>query len=262
MAHRGGGLEVPENSRTALEHTVALGYQYLETDLHRTVDDVVVLLHDDTLDRTTDGRGPLGALRWDQAALLRDRSGGRLVRLDEALRDFPSLLLNIDLKEDAVVGPTMRVLAEHEALDRVVFSSFSDARLRSVRRLTGGRARTSMGPDEIRRLVVAAALPARLGAATARAIGVPHPGRTDGQRAHCVQVPVEHRGVPVVTPGFVAVAHALGLDVHVWTIDDRAEMTRLLDLGVDGLVTDRPTLLRDVLRERGQWPAGPAGTAG
>lgn len=260
LAHRGGGLEVPENSRAALEHATRLGYRYFETDLHRTRDDVVVLMHDPTLERTTNGRGPLEALTWSQVALLRDGSGERPVRLDEALTDFPGLRLNIDLKEDAVVGPTMRVLADLNALDRVIFSSFEDSRLRAVRRLTEGRAATSMGPDEIRRLVLTAALPvpAALRAGAAHLAGVPHPGRAGTGRATCVQVPVRHHAIPVVTADFVTTAHELGLDVHVWTIDDAAQMRRLFDLGVDGIVTDRPTVLRDVLRERQAWPAEPA----
>ena len=248
---------MPENSRASLEHALALGYDHFETDLHLTADGVVVLMHDPTLERTTDGRGPLAALDWEQAALLRDGSGGQIVRFDDALASFP-FTFNIDLKEDAVVGPALRVVADHGALDRVIFSSFSDARLRTVRRHTGGRARTSMGPAEIRRLVVSARLPAQVAARTAHGWGIPHPARPGADRAHCVQVPVQHRGIPVVTPRFIGTAHDLGLEVHVWTIDEPAQMHRLLDLGVDGIVTDRPSALRDVLRERGQWVEEPA----
>ncbi len=252
LAHRGGGEEVPENSRAALEHVVELGYRYVETDLHRTADDVVVLLHDPTVDRTTDGHGPLSELTWAQASRLRDRSGGRLVRLDEALAEFPQLRFNLDLKEDRVVGPTLRVLAEAGAGDRVCLASFSDRRLRVARRLTEGQVATSLGRVEIARLVAAVTVggPAR---------GVPNPAGTGGDRAVCVQVPRSHRGVRVVTPGFVRRAHRLGLAVHVWTIDDAATMHHLLDLGVDGIVTDRPTVLREVLRVRGEWVANPPG---
>lgn len=260
LAHRGGSLEVPENSRAALEHATALGYRYFETDVRRTADDVVVLMHDPTLERTTNGRGPVAALTWSQVALLRDGSGARPVRLDEALADYPDLRLNVDLKEDGVIGPVMRVVAEHDALDRVVFASFADARLRAVRRLTRGRARTSMGSGEVARLVLAAALPApaAVRAATARVLGVPCPDGAGVARATCVQVPTARFGVPVVTARVVATAHELGLDVHVWTIDEAEEMDRLLDLGVDGIVSDRPTLLRDVLRRREAWGPGRA----
>ncbi len=246
LAHRGGAAEVPENSRAALDHAARLGYRYVETDLHRTADGVVVLLHDPTVDRVTDGTGPLATMTWAQAARLRDRSGGRLVRLDEALEQFPDLRFNIDLKEDAVVAPALRVLTAAGALDRVCLASFSDRRLRVARRLADGRVATSLGRGETTRLVVAASL-------GAPATGVPRPTGTGAGHAVCVQVPRSHRGVPVVTPAFVARAHALGLQVHVWTIDDAPTMHRLLDLGVDGIVTDRPTVLRHVLRVRGEW---------
>ena len=243
LAHRGGAAEVPENSYAAIEHATSLGYRYLETDLHRTADGVAVLLHDDTLDRTTNGTGPLARLTWDQASRLRDHSGGRLVRLDEVLADFPELRLNLDVKEDAVVGPALRVVAEAGAGDRVCFASFSDRRLRAVRRLTEGAVATSLGRGEIARLLV-----------TGRAGGRPAPP-ADASVAHavCVQAPPRHRGLTVVTPQFVRRAHRLGLQVHVWTIDDAPTMHRLLDMGVDGIVTDRPTLLRSVLTDRGLW---------
>lgn len=241
LAHRGGAAEVPENSYAAIEHATSLGYRYFETDLHRTADGVVVLLHDDTVDRTTNGTGPLAELTWEQASRLRDHSGGRLVRLDEVLADFPDLRLNLDVKEDAVVGPALRVVAEAGAGGRVCFASFSDRRLRAIRRLTEGAVATSLGRGEIARLLVPGRPPGR-------------PVRTDtAAGAVCVQVPPRHRGLTVVTPQFVRRAHRLGLQVHVWTIDDAPTMHRLLDLGVDGIVTDRPTVLRSVLADRGQW---------
>src|SRR5690606_41367474 len=103
---------------------------------------VAVRLHAATVDRTTDGRGRLADLTWERAARLRERSGDRLVRLDEALADYPGLRFNIDLKEDAAVAATLRVVAAAGAWDRVCLASFSDRRLRVVRRLTGGRVRS------------------------------------------------------------------------------------------------------------------------
>lgn len=242
LAHRGGSLEVPENSRASIDHAVGLGFRYYETDLHLTSDGVVVLLHDPTVDRTTDGAGALGQMTWAQAARLRDGSGGRPVRLDEVLADYPDLRLNLDVKEDAVVGPTLRVIADAGAADRVCVASFSDRRLRQVRRLTDGRVATSLGRGEIARLL-----------AGDRSRGAVRSQASPPARAVCVQVPTSHRGIPIVTPGFVRRAHRLGLAVHVWTIDDAPTMHRLLDLGVDGIVTDRPTVLRAVLEHRGQW---------
>src|SRR5690606_41570662 len=125
-------------------------------------------------------------------------------------------------------------------------------RVEVVRRATQGRVATSLARQETARLVVGATLGVPLR-------GVPTPSGTTTDRAVCVQVPVRHRGVPVVTPAFVRRAHRLGLEVPAWTIDDAPTMHRLLDLGVDGLVTDRPTVLRGVLRARGQWDDGAHG---
>jgi glycerophosphoryl diester phosphodiesterase len=125
-------------------------------------------------------------------------------------------------------------------MDRVCIGSFRDERLRRVRRLAGGRVCTSMGQ-----------------AAIAAAWVASRTGRMPRLGADCVQVPVRAGKVIVLDRRFVGAAHRAGLPVHVWTIDDRVEMSRLLDLGVDGIMTDRPGLLRDVLLTRGQWH-GPA----
>ncbi|MFH5824096.1 glycerophosphodiester phosphodiesterase [Georgenia sp. AZ-5] len=240
LAHRGGAREVPENSRAAVEHTVRLGLGYLETDVHATADGVVVLAHDDTADRTTDGSGRWDELSWGQVARLRDASGERPLRLDELLGDHPRLRVNIDAKNDRVAEPLAAVIERAGAGSRVCLASFSDARLARLRARLPGVA-TSLGRGDVVRLL----RDAHLG----RAPRVPGPA----QGAVCVQVPPRFRGMPVVTRRFVSAAHRHGLAVHVWTVDEPGEMTRLLDLGVDGLVSDRPSVLRDVLAARGPW---------
>ncbi|WP_418605690.1 glycerophosphodiester phosphodiesterase [Georgenia sp. SUBG003] len=247
LAHRGGGLEVPENSRAAVEHTVALGLGYLETDVHATSDGVVVLSHDPTVDRVTDGTGAVGEMTWARLSRLPDRSGERLLRLDELLGDFPGLRVNIDAKNDAVVAPLVETVRRSGAADRVCLASFSDARLARLRSALGPGVATSLGRRDIVRLAAASRLPGPARRWALRRL----PGPAEG--AVCTQVPVSHRGVPVVTPRFVAAAHRHGLAVHVWTIDEPAQMHALLDLGVDGLVSDRPRVLRDVLTARGPW---------
>lgn len=240
FAHRGGGREVPENSRAAVEHTVALGLGYLETDVRATSDGVAVLNHDATVDRTTDGAGRVDQLTWDQVAGLRDASGARPVRLDELLGDYPALRVNVDAKDDHVVEPLVRAIERTGAVDRVGLASFSDARLARLRARLPGVA-TSLGRREVARLVAAA----RLG----RRPRVPGPAGG----AVCVQVPPRVRSMRIVTPRFLAAAHRHGLAVHVWTIDEPGQMRRLLDLGVDGIISDRPRVLRGVLTERGAW---------
>ena len=223
----------------AFQAAVDLGYRYLETDVHLTADSVVVAFHDSVLDRVTDRTGPIGQARWEEVAAARIAGTGTIPSLDELLDAFPRARLNIDPKSDEVLEPLLDRLRARGAIDRVCIGSFSDRRLRRARLLAGPGLCTGLGPREVAAL-------------RAASIGLPIASGRSSAGA-CVQVPPAARGVPIVTERFVDEAHRRGLVVHVWTIDDPAEMGRLLDLGVDGIMTDRPEILRDVLRQRGAW---------
>lgn len=238
VAHRGGTEVAPENTLAAFRAATDEGFRYLETDVHLTSDGVLVAFHDDELDRVTDGSGVLAQLPWAEVRQARIGGTEPIPTLDELLEEFPDARFNIDPKSDHVVVALVRALRRHDAVDRVCIGAFSDARLRRLRSLLGPDLCTSAGPKEIAGLVAAS----RTGAGGA--------GRS-GYR--CVQVPVRHRRVEIVTPAFVATAHAAGCPVHVWTIDEPDEMHRLLDLGVDGIMTDRPSVLKQVLSQRGAW---------
>ncbi|HZE04370.1 MAG TPA: glycerophosphodiester phosphodiesterase [Solirubrobacteraceae bacterium] len=245
FAHRGGAGEAPENTLAAFAIAVGLGYEYLETDVHITRDGVLVAFHDALLDRVTDRTGAIAQLTIaeveaadaghafspDGGASFPFRGRGiRVPRLEEILTRWPAVRVNIDPKSDACVAPLAALLDRLTAWDRVCVGSFSDRRLRWIRRLGRGRACTSMGP-----LSVAAVL------ACAPSGRVPRLG------ADCLQVPVRRAHIPIVTPRFVAAAHRARLPVHVWTIDDAATMRALLDLGVDGIMSDDVRLLQNVL---------------
>jgi len=232
----------------AFAHARSLGVRDIETDAHVTADGKVVLIHDDVVDRLFDATGPVALLPWRDLAQLRSPQGGRIPLLSDVLEEFSDLAFNIDAKTDAVVGPLLDVLEEHAAFDRVLLASFSERRLNRIRRSGHGGVTTSLGATAVARLLAAA------GTGT-NPTSWHVPGPRQGVRA--VQVPTSYGPVPVVTQRLVATAHAAGIAVHVWTINDEDEMVRLLDLGVDGIVTDRPTLLRDVLRRRGQWEDAP-----
>jgi glycerophosphoryl diester phosphodiesterase len=238
VAHRGGTEAAPENTLAAFRAASEQGFRYLETDVHLTADGVLVAFHDDELDRVTDGTGVLAELPWSEVRQARIGGSEPIPTLDELLEAFPEARFNIDPKSDHVVVALVAALRRHGAVDRVCIGAFSDHRLRRLRSLLGPDLCTSAGPREIAALV-----------ASSRT-GAPRPGAA-GYR--CVQVPVRHRRVEIVTPAFVATAHAAGCPVHVWTIDEPDEMHRLLDLGVDGLMTDRPSVLKQVLTQRGAW---------
>jgi glycerophosphoryl diester phosphodiesterase len=239
-AHRGWHLDDladMENSLSGFRRAVAEGYRYLETDVHATSDGVVVVHHDRTLDRTTDRTGPVGGQPWSSVG--RALIGGRekITRLVDLLEELPDAMFNIDVKADAAVEPVLAVLRRAGAMGRVCLASFSDTRLARLRRLGGPRLLTSMGPRSVGALWVSGRVP----------------GAGLAVRGALAQVPASRGRLRVVDGRFVRTAHRRGAEVHVWTVDDEVEMARLLDLGVDGLVTDRPDLLREVLRARQEW---------
>ncbi|MGH4026285.1 MAG: glycerophosphodiester phosphodiesterase [Pseudonocardiaceae bacterium] len=244
FAHRGwhlGELAGMENSLSAFRRAVAEGYRYLETDVQATRDGVVVVQHDATLDRTTDGSGVLAQLDW--AVVRTARIGGRepVCRLADLLEELPGARFNIDVKTDLAVAPVLNLLRRTRSWDRVCIASFSEARLQRMRKAAGPQLLTSMGTSSVVALRLRSVLPLRLPI-----------------RGALAQLPVRSKGITVVDRALVRYTHVLGLEVHVWTVDRAEEMQSLLDLGVDGLVTDRPDVLREVLRARGVWPGANA----
>lgn len=242
FAHRGGAAHRPENSWPAFTHAIGLGYRYLETDVQATADGVLVAFHDRTLDRVTDATGRIAQLPYREVAKARIGGTEPIPMLEELLTAWPEARFNIDVKDFPAIRPLATALARTRAFDRVCVASFSPRRLREFRHVLERKICTSLSP-----LGVAAV---RAGADGARLAA-----RFAASGAACAQVPVR-----AATPRFLRHAHALGLQVHVWTVNDPAEMRRLLDLGADGIMTDDTVALRDVLLERSQWPAadGPA----
>ncbi|MDR6861886.1 glycerophosphodiester phosphodiesterase [Phycicoccus sp. 3266] len=243
LAHRGGAKLADnlhlENSLAAFRRAVDLGYRYLETDVHATSDGVLLAFHDAVLDRVTDRAGRIADLPWSVVRSARINGTEPIPLLSDLLEELPTARLNIDVKAPGAVAPLAEVVARHGAVDRVCVGSFSDRRLRAVRRLLGPGLATSAGPAEVAALRFA---PERL----AQWLRSP---------AAALQVPTAHvvggRTVELVTPELLDRAHGMGKHVHVWTVDDAQEMHRLLDLGVDGIVSDRIDTLAEVLAERG-----------
>lgn len=246
FAHRGGAfhpeLEGLENTLTAFEHAVALGYRYLETDVHATRDGVLLAFHDAVLDRVTSHTGSISETGYDELADVVVGEREHIPTLASLLERFPDACFNIDLKAMHAVAPLATLVRRMRAHDRVCVGSFSERRMRAFRRTMDRPVATAHGPATV---AAARLAPGRIGALLSRGAG------------RAFQVPPGRGPVRIVTEEFVARAHAAGQPVHVWTIDDPLEMHALLDLGVDGLMTDRTDVLRDVLRERGQWMEAP-----
>ncbi len=232
MAHRGGAGDWPENTMPAFAGAVAMGFRYLETDVQATADGVLVAFHDDDLLRTCGRAGHISKLPWREVSSAQVDGREPIPLMADLLEAFPDARFNIDCKTDAAMGPLIEVLRGHDALDRICIGSFSHRRLVKLRRELGSRLCSSMSPIEV---------------ASWRAGRVP-------RHVPVAQVPVRiGTRVRVVTRWTVDLAHRHDTQVHVWTIDDAEEMLRLLELGVDCIMTDRPSVLKQVLQQRGEW---------
>ena len=236
FAHRGGSLEAEENTMAAFERAVALGYTHIETDVQATRDGVPVIFHDETLERMTGERARLDALDWADLARRRTKGGAAIPRVEEVLTGFPETFINLEAKSTAAVAPLAEAIRQANALDRVCVGSFEPAHTAALRETLGPGLCWSPSYGGVFWLWLAG-------------WGVP-PGRLGFP---VVQVPTHHRGIPVVTRRTLAAARGRGIHVQVWTVDEAAEMERLIELGVDGIMTDRPTVLKDVLLRRGLW---------
>lgn len=240
FAHRGGANVHPENTMPAFEHALSLGYRYIETDVHATKDGVLLAFHDDRLDRVTDKTGIIAEMTYDEVRGAKVEGKEPIPLMADLLTAFPQVKINIDPKADNAVEPLIKVLKAAKATERVGIGSFSDARLAAMRAALGPGLCTSMGPIAATRL--------RLGSFLG-----PLKGLLGGFAAGCAQLPVHQSGLRLIDRRMVDHAHELGLQIHVWTIDEPAEMHRLIDMGVDGLMTDEPEVLKSVLEARGLW---------
>lgn len=245
LAHRGGAALAPENTLAAFGLATALGLRYLETDVRLTADGHLVCFHDATLDRATGTRGEVR--RQTLAGLRGVRVHGTepVPTLTEALEAFPDAHFTIDVKDRAAVRPLAEVLRRNDFRHRVCVAGAWDGVLAAVRDEVPG-VRTALGWRSLTALV------------SASRTGTRPPLRlATGEYAH---VPLRLGRVPVFVERLVGAAHSIGVRVVVWTVDEPAAMHRVLDTGVDGVITDRPDLLREVLISRGAWTPIPAAT--
>jgi glycerophosphoryl diester phosphodiesterase len=237
FAHRGGAADGLENTAAAFRRAAGLGYRFFETDVHATSDGRLVAFHDPTLDRVTDAGGRIAELPWREVRRARVAGSEPLPLFAELLDEFPEARWNVDIKAAPALAPLVELIRATDSWDRVCVGSFSEARVAAAARLAGPRLATSYG--------VRGVVGLRL-----RSYELPAPVR---RGAVCVQVPEIRNGIRVVDERFLRTAHARGLEVHVWTVNDPDRMAALLDLGVDGIMTDQLETLRTVLTARGTW---------
>lgn len=234
-AHRGFALDGAENTMRAFRAAYQLGFRQLETDIRLTADGVPVLFHDPVLDRLTNQTGLLRRRSWPELAELKVTGAEPIPRLTELLTEFADCFINLDLKVDEAIGPTLDALRQTGAFHRVRVASFAHRRLLTIRQAAGPAVASALTPAEVAALLA---------------------GRTDRLPLGtdlAAQIPVPP-GPSRLLPRLIRQAHRHGIQVHAWTVNDPARQRWLLDLGVDAIITDRVDLLRTVLIERRQWP--------
>lgn len=237
LAHRGFAFEAPENTLLAFAKALALGVTYIETDVHESSDGVAIISHDDTLDRVAGRKVRVDHLTASELRRVDLGSGQNFPTLQEALDAFPDARFNIDVKSSGAVGPTIKAVQSMNAIGRVLVSSFSERRQRAtVKGLPG--------------VATSASMPAMARVLSASKLGAARPTGSMLAKYDAIQVPERWKGVRVISPRLIQRAHDAGVEVHVWTVNETDDMHRLLDLGVDGLVTDRADLAMQVIRSR------------
>lgn len=236
LAHRGASHACPPgNTWAAFARAIEVGVDHIETDVQATRDGRVVVFHDERLDELTTGSGRIGDHSWSELESLRyvadgDPTDDGLVLLDDLLSTHPETYFNIDIKTDETVEPAIRILRSHSVHDRVCIAAFGWRRLRRLRRELGPHWCSAYSRMEI------------VAARTAAWLRLPVPRFGD-----VVQAPREQKSATVIDRRFVDACHRRGIHVHVWTVNERDEVRRLRDLGVDALITDRPDAVLDVL---------------
>lgn len=248
IAHQGGEGVWPSNTMFAFEQAVKLGVDMLDTDIHMTKDGVLVTIHDDSVDRTTNGKGKIGDLTlaeikaldagyyWPQESKETDPhpfrgKGYSVATLEEAFQAFPNMPWTIEMKTDGMAQPFCNLLRKYKMTDKVIVASFRDSAMQDFRK-TCPEVMTSMTESELRPYVI---------------LNIFGLGRLFSPPGQAVQVPIRASGLEVVTSNLIASANLLGLVVQPWTINEEDEMRRLIAMGVHGINTDRPDLLLKVL---------------
>jgi glycerophosphoryl diester phosphodiesterase len=236
IAHRGGAGLAAENTLAAFSRSYALGFRCLETDVRTTADGQLVAFHDATLRRVTGVWGTVSRSSLDRLSRLRVLGDGQIVPLPVLLAAYPDAHFTIDVKDRAAIEPLAKLLVERDAVGRVCAAAQWDSWIDELRCLAGPALTTALSWRRLTHLV-----------ATSR------PLRPAG--AAYAHVPLRLGRVPVFAADLAHRAHDAGVRVVVWTVNEQPTMHRLLDRGVDGIITDRPDLLREVLIARGQWHA-------
>ena len=231
LAHRGGAEESYENTTESFEYSQLLGCEFIETDVQVSSDGIPYIFHDDDLKRILNKPVRFDSLSSNEIDDLSIFNSCKIPKLSDTLLRFPNLCFQIDFKTDEVVMPALDVINDMNVFDRVCIASFSSKRLQNVRSLYPDLC-ISMGPNEVFKTLVASLNLFK--------------GEIPGD---CLQIPMSYYGIKIVSKRFVDFVHSRGLKIMIWTINDIKTFKYLIDLGVDGIITDKPKLLFQTIEE-------------
>ena len=228
LSHRGNSKRFIENSFEAFNSVIQMGYKYIETDLRMTLDGEVIAFHDPDLKRLFNLNLQVRDLTFNEIANLFKEKNCTLLSLQNALMKFPEIHFNIDLKVEEVIQDSIKVVTDLNALDRVCFASFRSSRTEKVLQQNKNTI-VSMGMKDVALFKFF---------------------KFHNKKIKIIQIPLKWKGIKILTRNLIQKAHKSNLLVHVWTINDRKIINNLIDLGVNGIVTDEPELLMEIMKER------------
>ena len=235
FSHRGGSIENDENTIEAFDKSISLGYKYLETDVQHTKDNKLVIFHDNNLKRICNLDLEISNIYFQELQNIKIFNKHSVPLLSEVLNIWPNIYFNIDPKTERAAYLLLDELKKQKDLSRFCVGSFNSESLNIMREGFKDEICTSMSQDEVINYFINRIIP------------------VSKNNAPCVQIPMYFYGVKIVTKSLVEHVHDIGKKIHVWTINDENEMKTLIDYGVDGIMTDRPNKLKEVLIERKLW---------
>ena len=236
FAHRGGNDFAPENTFESFQFAVENGFKYLETDVHPTSDNKLMAFHDPTLDRVTNAEGRIIDFSSIDLKKVKVKNNYRIPLMEELLESFPNCFFSIDMKCDQSVIPLIDLVKRNNALERVCFASFNQNRLNFVRETFNNKCITSMGPKEI----IASKIFSYI-------------NLKKNINSHLASMPISRYNIRLINKRSVAYLQSLNIKVIAWTINNEAQMRHLISIGVDGIMTDKLKLLKNILIEKNLW---------
>lgn len=232
FAHRGGANDFVENTLEAFEQSINLGYKYIETDVQATKDNKLVIFHDSDLKRMLDKEIDIASIDYDELCKYKINGIHKIPTFLEAVNSWPEINFNIDPKSQKSAELLINELKSVGNLDRFCIGSFDSHKLYKIREAFDDKICTSMGTNEVVNFYFL------------RFFGI------NNISTPCIQIPYYRRGFKVITAGLIEDAHKFNKKVHAWTIDDPNQMNELIDMGIDGIMTDSPELLKTVLAKK------------